>query len=145
MTTEPSHDKKSRHDPLLEMWVGIAEESSVGFSVTLLMSGILVSGTIVSSSRFYELFYEELASAMKQNAIGSEGFESFGETVVKFPMLLREQTIVLEQDIEIDYIHLSDVTIMPTLAAPTLQRGYWRGRLDSVDGWILGAVTISNT
>lgn len=123
-------------DFALQMWVNLVEKQDLEIEMMLQMHGLLIFGTMVSTShyaQFYidlneELYREnepETADALKeyyaalvppddQPEIGPEGL----------PIVFR-------------VAHMRDVTVMS--AGHKVRLPYWRGKISEVDAFVTGA------
>lgn len=152
MTKEPNAhpgaEQKPHHDTLLEMWVSICEASTAGLSVSLLMSGTLVSGDIMSYSDYLRSFGHDLGTKVLANMpdLGEQVHATFTERAEE---LEKESWGRTEPDKHggeelkpCTYIHLRDANIFLNGGTTPIRVKYWRGRLDSVDGWMLGKAEV---
>lgn len=114
-------------------------ESETTFSITLNVGGILVSGELIGGKHYFNGF----ANTLKMSEFPSDAadvFKDFGEIYTK----QREKK---EDDKETNpppqYIHLRNARIFHPggRPIPTNQGVWWRGRLQAVDGFILGSLS----
>ena len=119
-----------RTDWFLQYLVSLVRNSPMEFGITLQVSGMLVSGQLVS----HKTYFEGLAIAL------SEGLE-------KFPDLA--DTLNIESNVDIpmpQFIHLKNAKLINT-AGHDIPRGagvWWRGRISEVGGFILGTFSESS-
>lgn len=140
-------------DGFLEALVGLAE-GDVGFGVplTLTVGGLLVSGTVISRKRYYELFAEGIRQglpAMFDTDARNRIAACFAPwTQVTEPK--EDQPATLKEPEEQEprpasrVIHLGNVQFFHPAAAQPIPRNAatcWRGRLDAINGFILGTLT----
>jgi hypothetical protein len=129
-------DEYGTQDLALQSWARIVEQQGMEVEVMLQMHGLLIFGIMVSTeayARFYINLHEEmyredepetadflrdyyasLVPSADPQEIGPEGL----------PTIYR-------------YAHLRDVTIMS--AGHKIKLPYWRGKLNEVDAFVLGA------
>ena len=126
-------------DPDLATLVRIANTGGMSLGVTLLVGGATVSGLLVGSAEFFD----GLAAYME--ARGGDG----GAVLAK---LYRQQATDFREAIGTDFekafsapyvatfIHLQDARVFAPGGRylPTDEGLFWRGRLDSIDGWSIG-------
>lgn len=115
-------------DPILASLVSATNQGGLSdLRVTLVVGGQTLGGTLISHAAWFRLFTSGLADL--------PGTEE-GEIEL---LELGDEAEALSPDSP-DYLHLSDVTLysgggMTNFAGA----GYWRGRLDAVTVWTLGA------
>lgn len=120
-------------DPFLKAVNTIANLQELSFGVTLVVSGGVIAGTLISAKTFVETFSNSFSSAWPggPNEDVRAGFAVWGEPEA--------------EGIHEEFIHLKDARfvfgqdIVPTSGDGML----WRGSLDSVSGFSLGAFTKS--
>lgn len=99
-------------------------------SITLIVSGLVVSGTLVSNVRFFE--------ALPGQHPGLEAFtelwaDRFRELADDGPMDPRG----------IGFIHLKDAAVFGA-DGQHLPRSFWRGRIEEVSAWSLGQYSLNS-
>lgn len=134
-------------DVFLEDWVTLANDYNLQIAVTLMISGILVSGTITSGAEFLQHIGKSIYAAAEID------HEELGKTVEKhylgvakklYPQMPPSSDKDAPRALEgapprkSYFIHLKDVNILGSRLVPTVP--YWRGRLDRVDGWFVGGL-----
>ena len=145
MRTEASRAQTG--DVFLEDWVTLANDYNLQVAVTLMMSGILVSGTITSGAEFLEHIGKSIyaAAEIDHEALGKTVEKHYLEVAKKLypqmpPLSDKDAPRALEGTAprKSYFIHLKDVNILGSRLVPTVP--YWRGRLDRVDGWFIGGL-----
>lgn len=128
-------------DRLLEGWVRATERGTMNFGVTLQVSGVLVSGILISTGDYLKRF----GAAFRDGAAKDEKSAKAGEVI--FNQLVeaadqRQHKIDADTESEkltpLDFIHLADARLYATQSAWPAEFPFWRGRLASVDGWMFG-------
>ena len=135
-------DASVDRDVFLEFLIGAVEsvektepvpEEERGFDITLTVGGILISGRVISRDAFVS-----------------------GEPFVKSTIGVVDEQRTPEQKEDAEqvlktgrrhFIHLKDAVFFtgPNLPIPGVGQGfYWRGRLNSVDGWMIGRLTVQS-
>lgn len=145
MRTEAS--RSSTSDVFLEDWVTLANDYNLQIAVTLMVNGILVSGTITSGAEFLQHVGQSISAAAESE------HKSLGKTIERHYQVVAEKLYpqkpsAPDQDAlaalegtaprKSFFIHLKDVNILGSRLVPTVP--YWRGRLDRVDGWFIGGL-----
>jgi hypothetical protein len=124
-------------DFFLQLLTDIVNKSDSEIGVTLSVGGNLISGLLVSRSKYFEAFGTEFASAFHElpdvaaNLYSS--FSQLGDTYTQSSNPDQPPPPVI-------YIHLKNAKHFYGNAAPIpSNRGvWWRGRLSSIDGFSLG-------
>jgi hypothetical protein len=140
-------DVNSEPDVILRILVGLVNDSKemkMEMGVTLHVSGIIVSGLLIS----YETYWEAFRVLVREN--GSPDSQSFREAFADAftaaitgkdldgnaePAPEGEETA---QPASPMHIHLRDAVIWAPGVEPTLARTLWRGRLSHVSAWSIG-------
>lgn len=121
-------------DPFLNILVQAAE-GGMEAGLTLHVSGVVVSGRMVSMARYLA---EMSALIGQSNTALAEGF---AELAAGLPDPVSADLAFMDQMPTLDFIHLSGARIH---AAGTMLADHppmlWRGRLDHVSGWSLGTL-----
>jgi hypothetical protein len=127
-------------DPLLTILVRAADKFEAEIGLTLYVSGIVVSGTLVSGRRFFGEMAELLASE------GVSGWaEIFARTAGElFPERGTEPGDEEPTDLSAVYIHLREARVFTSGNDRPLPETLWRGRLSHVSGWSLGTMRVGN-
>ena len=120
-------------DPFLSLWLETAEQRTFSFNVTLLLNGLLVTGTLISSDEYFSLFAETIAQESPSSWHPDE-VKDFRLIILDTYNRLREGMDVSRKS---QFIHLKEAQVMPSLGE-RFTVSLWRGRLESVDGWVLG-------
>ena len=112
--------------------INATEKSEIGISLNV--KGSVVSGVIISGERFFRGLQEEI-----RNAPGAD--DRLADTWQPAVDAYRADR---EADIDFDdalkntvFIHLRDATVINGSVSKV---GFWRGRLESVDGWSLARI-----
>src|SRR4030043_610423 len=138
MRTEASRVRTS--DVFLEDWVTLANDYNLQIAVTLMVNGILVSGTITSGAEFLQHIGQSISAAAEsgQKSLGHTIEKHYQEGAKKLypqrsPAPEEEVPAVLEgtSPRKAYFIHLKDANMLASRPLPTVP--YWRGRLDRVD------------
>ena len=122
-------------DIALQAWVSMVERQGLEIEVMFQMHGLLVFGTMVST-RAYAQFYIDLHEQMyrEQEPETADFLRDYYSALV--PAL--DQEIGVEGlPIIFHYAHLRDVTI--TSAGHKSKLPYWRGKLNAIDAFVVGA------
>ena len=135
------HDKP---DEVLTIFVKLVNRvPGAGMGVTLFVRGAIVSGTLVGGAAFFEGLAESADNAFR----GTTGEEPSGEGLGAVFREVASETYGENADWErrpTGHLHLRDAQVFHPGAVPMPAGGTrWRGRLSSVDGWMLGTLDIA--
>lgn len=122
-------------DIALQAWVSIVERQGLEIEVMFQMHGLLVFGTMVST-RTYAQFYIGLHEQMyrEQEPETADVLRDYYTALI--PAI--DQEIGAEGlPIIFHYAHLRDVTI--TSAGHKSKLPYWRGKVNAIDAFVVGA------
>lgn len=149
-------------DPALEVLVSTIDALSDGnVGVTLTVGGLVISGEIISESKWMEETENHLGAVMAaagQDA--SQGFTVLFRTfreradsrrsdrdklkAAEAQGLPASMVTTLAQAEDVPFVHMNRVWFHGAgeggAPVPGDQRGMWRGRLDDVTGWSLGTL-----
>lgn len=119
-------------DLVLVTLVNTCNKSDLEIGITLLVGGIVITGNLVSGKKYIDgvasLFEEANAKALAEwyREFGEEAYGSEGSHQSQIP----------------EMIHLKDAKIMDGTATHNV--GWWRGKINSVDGHNIGYMTRDN-
>lgn len=130
-------------DWFLRMVVKIVTEIDIGIPITCSVGGLLVSGELVSGQQYFEDFGKDLTKGFINSGIDigngiAEVLKKMGDSVYKNTSK-EEET----EPSEPSYIHLKNVKFFHPAGQPipSNQGSWWRGRLQAVDGFVLGSLS----
>ena len=127
-------------DWLLQILISVTNSSGTPCPVTLHVGGLLVSGELVSGLQYFEEFAQQMGSAVKESE--REEIEAmFREMGQSF--YSQEKSPDAPPPPNPHFIHLQNVKIFNPegLPFPANDGAFWRGRLEAVDGFMLGSLT----
>jgi hypothetical protein len=129
--------------PVLETLIDYAETLGLEQSITLQVGGLIITGLIISRRDYFAGLDESLKSAAKGLTQGSD---EIGNRMQRSGDLSPPSSTAEpeQRGDKCEYIHLRDCQIFlgGGLVIPSGHGTLWRGRLDSVDGFFLGQVSI---
>ena len=140
-------------DRFLEMLVRFAEDNvGVGVPLTLTVGGLLVSGTVISQKQYFDLF----ADGFRQGLPAKFDTETRDQMTANFAAWGQLTDPDADQASRMgegqkrramDFIHLGNVQFFhPAARSPFLPGNVaacWRGRIDAIEGFFLGALAIT--
>jgi len=131
-------------DRLLMGLVEAVNTLDMELGVTLHVSGVIVSGTLISGSKFMGQVAQALKeAAASQNAPSAEGLaEGFAAVAGSYRQWAQHEREKTRDDDEAlrpltQYIHLQDAEVRAP-GEPPFPGMLWRGRLAHVSGWSFG-------
>ena len=124
-------------DWFLQELIKFSNNWGIEMSITLQVSGMLVSGTLISGTKFFSEFATQFSDGLKNNADLSKSFHE----------LITSYTNIYTSDKEEDnrpppqYIHLQNAKFYQPgqHPLPTDHGILWRGRVAEVGGFNLGS------
>ena len=122
---------------LLQKSINTTERSFI--SITLNLHGSVVSGKMIGMKTYYEgmrkLFIQRAISERDEDNLDNEKMlnEAFEE-------IIKTTKEAMEKDVPYNYIFLKDALIYVGNQPLTITGGYWNGKIDSIDGFILSAI-----
>ena len=118
------------YDPFLKSLNTIVNQKDISFDVTLIVAGGVIAGTLVSAKSFIDGFSESFSSGWPggPNESVRSGVAAWGEPGT--------------DGVHEGFVHLKGARyIFGNIFTPNLGDGFlWRGSLNSVSGFSLGAI-----
>jgi hypothetical protein len=132
-------------DCFLQSLVEIVNDESANIPITLCVGGLLISGDMIGGKTYFDEFARQFKDGFRD--ISSETASTIEETFKRLgdvydPIQKESQgSVVISKP---HLIHLRDAQIYQSGAGlPPSEKGVlWRGRLEAVDGFTLGRVSI---
>jgi len=140
MTEDNGPEKRnmSKQDGLLRLIVHFANYDIMSISITLTVKGVVVAGRLVGYKRYYDGIIKSLSNA---KIITDELDEIASKSKDKIVELFEEMKDIAtqEKNDELTFIHLENAVVLNDSSGNLLYPNYWRLRIDSVDGYMIGA------
>lgn len=143
----------SASDALLRVWVGMASREAISFDITVVVGGAVITGTLASPRQYAK----EIADAFRESGGSQDTWDeledALGEMIGDQEFVDRDelpddpQSLTPEQRLDLlkeepRYIHLKDAQVLHSSELiPSNSSVCWRGKLSSVDGWIMGRLS----
>lgn len=108
-----------------------------GFPIVLHVSGLLVSGTMISGNKYFNL----LADVISQDEPKSGNPENVSDVFREMASTYYPKNEDPATKIIPVYIHLQDAAIWTPGVKDPIKAALWRGRLSQVSAWSLGNLT----
>jgi len=140
MSTNPDKPKFDGRITLLKLFAGLINPSDVAqITTTLNVNGIIITGTMIGMKPYYEAISKKLKETVRgtseeiDTVVKKDLEEIFEQS--KQPPSIEE----LEKGFDFDYIYLKDAKFYSGGVFFPAEGTYWIGKIDSVDGFILGS------
>ena len=126
-------------DWFLQSVVDLVNNTGMGLPITLQVSGMLVSGQVVTGEEFFEQMAIAVSSAVENEEIASD-LKTFLET---FRDVYRQNN-ESDKKSRPHFIHLKNARFFTSNSKPIPNNPtWWRGRLSEVAGFIFGTLAVS--
>lgn len=125
-------------DWFLQNLVSFANDWGLEMGVTLQVSGMLVSGTLISGVKYFEEFAAQFSGGIKNS---SELSEQFHQLISSYKEVYDVETTEMNNRLPPNYIHLRNAKFYQPgqKPFPTDHGVLWRGRVSEVGGFNLGS------
>lgn len=127
-------------DWLLQILISVTNSTGIPCPVTLNVGGLLVSGELVSGLQYFEEFAHKIGSAVKESEREEieTMFREMGQSF--YP---KEKSPDAPPPPNPHFVHLQNVKIFNPegLPFPSNDGSFWRGRVEAIDGFMLGSLT----
>ncbi|MFT3842115.1 MAG: hypothetical protein QM723_34310 [Myxococcaceae bacterium] len=126
-------------DWFLEHIAKLANDVSVGPSITLSVGGILISGSVISGKQFFQEVTALMKEALSRNpSLKGKAADSIEEWYRAQGAIYNRKT---PRGARVSYIHLKDARYHHPSGNPLPTSGstLWRGKIRAVDGFQMGA------
>jgi hypothetical protein len=132
-------------DCFLQSLVSIVNDESASIPITLSVGGLLISGDMIGGKTYFNEFARQFKDGFRNitsetaSAI-EEAFKRLGDVYDPIQKESQGGAIIPKPRL----IHLKDAQIYPSGAspAPSKKGVLWRGRLEAVDGFSLGKLSL---
>jgi len=131
----------AQHDWFIQSLVNIATVAPLSFGVTLQVSGLLVSGYLVSGKAYFEAIGEQIVGGFAQNAaLADEMRKMFATFESAYPSDPSQTDRPVPQ-----FIHLQNARFYSTdgKPVPSDEGVWWRGRISEISGVVVGILDVS--
>jgi hypothetical protein len=132
----------AQHDWFIQQLVNISNIAPLSFGVTLQVSGLLVSGYLVSGKSYFEAIGNQIISDIpKDAALVDQMRNMFATFESAYPNGTSQGERPLPQ-----FIHLQNARFYSTegTPVPSNQGVWWRGRISEISGIVIGILDVSD-
>jgi hypothetical protein len=124
-------------DEVLASLVQDVEKTGAGCGVSLCLNGLIVSGELIRSERYYDLMSKIFDTGMEITTKDQSDIDKLHAFLDRYRQLMQRMSEHIGHD-NPEYIHLENVVIYAFGSALPFVTGLWRGKLSAVDGFTLG-------
>lgn len=129
-------------DEILQYLVKKAEETGIGTAAQLCINGLIVTGSLISPNRYYDLMYSTFdhQELITDDTLEIKLMSDYKEHYKQFIKEKRKQN---KREHSSKYIYLENVVFYPTASSTTTAIAEcWRGKLSAVDGFSIGGTPL---
>ncbi len=135
-STTPS----AQHDWFIQSLVNVANVAPLSFGVTLQVSGLLVSGYLVSGKAYFQAIGQQIVSGLVQNAaLADQMRQMFATFESAYPNDPTQKDRPVPQ-----FVHLQNARFYSTDGTPVPSNAgvWWRGRISQISGIVIGILGV---
>jgi hypothetical protein len=132
----------AQHDWFIQSLVNIATVAPLSFGVTLQVSGLLVSGYLVSGKTYFEAIGQQIVSGLSQNAaLADQMRKMFATFESAYPNDPGQSERPVPQ-----FVHLQNARFYSTdgTPVPSNEGVWWRGRISQISGIVIGILNVGD-
>jgi len=132
----------AQQDWFIQSLVNVANVAPLSFGVTLQVSGLLVSGYLVSGKAYFEAIGQQIISGFAQNAdLANQMRKMFATFESAYP----NDAGAAERPVP-QFVHLQNARFYSTdgTPAPSNEGVWWRGRISQISGIVIGILNVSD-
>jgi hypothetical protein len=132
----------AQHDWFIQSLVNVANVAPLSFGVTLQVSGLLVSGYLVSGKAYFEAVGQQIISGVAQNAALADQMRKMFAT---FESAYPNDPNQIERPVP-QFVHLQNARFYSTdgTPVPSNEGVWWRGRISEISGIVIGILGVSD-
>jgi hypothetical protein len=132
----------NERDWYLQLFIAMAETMETGIPVTLSVRGILVTGTPISSKKYFDGVAKLVSEAFAKAGFLPDNIKTITESLAlpgkQMEEIAKDETT---SPSTYTYIHLENARFYSPSGVPWTQPGtLWRGKVSSVDGFYFGGL-----
>ncbi|MGF1497080.1 MAG: gas vesicle accessory protein GvpU [Elainellaceae cyanobacterium] len=132
----------ARCDRLLQAVAAIPEKTSIQLSLTLNVSGLIVSGQLISR----QTYFRQITDMIHDSDAGDYVKESLDEFIGQVGHEIEGDEVHSNGVSLPTYIHLKNAQMYPSngRGMPSNTDALWRGRISEISGFSFGAISHAN-
>ncbi|MCJ2121358.1 hypothetical protein [Methylobacterium sp. J-077] len=118
-------------------------EAGIEQGITLSVGGSLVTGTLVSGQKFFDLLGKEILDAKSKSIGDTQIYENLKSNYDYFGKMLSEVKDNPDDPVPLrNYVHLMSARMLfGNHSVPTSGGMLWRGKVQAVDAFFCGLIT----
>ncbi len=121
---------------MLTLWVGVANADKGSINLTLSVGGSIITGDLIGIAEYLEGIAAEF-----DDLIGAELGDTYRALAAKERQRVAAADVAEQPSVAPTFIQLKNAKVYVGGRLLPDKRGlWWRGRLDSVDGWTFGGI-----
>jgi hypothetical protein len=132
----------AQHDWFIQSLVNIANVAPLSFGVTFQVSGLLVSGYLVSGKAYFEAVGQQIIGGLAQNAaLAGQMRKMFATFESAYPSDPAQAERPVPQ-----FVHLQNARFYSTdgTPVPANEGVWWRGRISEISGIVIGILGVGD-
>jgi hypothetical protein len=132
----------AQHDWFIQSLVNVANVAPLSFGVTLQVSGLLVSGYLVSGKAYFEAVGEQIVRGVAQDAgLADQMRKMFATFESAYPADPAQKDRPVPQ-----FVHLQSARFYSTegTPVPANEGVWWRGRISEIGGIVIGILGVDD-
>src|SRR3569833_1079120 len=140
MKEDVSTPISAQHDWFIQSLVNVANVAPLSFGVTLQVSGLLVSGYLVSGKAYFEAIGQQIIGGLGKNPdLADQMRKMFATIESAYPNDPAQTDRPVPQFVllQIARFYSSDGTPVPSIAGV-----WWRGRISEISGIVVGILGV---
>ena len=130
----------AQHDWFIQSLVNVANVAPLSFGVTLQVSGLLVSGYLVSGKAYFEATGEQIIGGLAKNPeLADQMRKMFATFESAYPNDPNQKDRPVPQ-----FVHLQNARFYSTDGKPVPANAgvWWRGRISEISGIVVGILGV---
>jgi hypothetical protein len=133
-----------KEDGILQLIVNMANDSDFEMSITLFIKGTIISGKLIGFNSYIREIVGQFRSLPTTTDIAKQNANTIASVLEGFCEESSEEGESSDEGEELidlpEMIHLKEINILSeTGSSLSIGGAFWRGRIDSVDGFIFGS------
>lgn len=128
-----------KQDGLLRNLVLLANSEIMSISITLTVNGVVLTGRLIGYKRYYDGIIKSLHNAKVIADTSEEATSKSKDTIVEFFEEIKD-IATKEKGDELTFMHLEKAVVLNDSSGNLFYPSFWRLKIDSVDGYMIGAL-----
>lgn len=129
-------EEMATDDAIVMMFLTLVEEDGMEVPITLSVNGVVISGTLIGASAYYE-GVTKAAEGLQDSTMSKIISKKLNDLKEAYTKQKQEDKEKEENENSPTFIHLKDAKYLGTDRQPAgpSSSNWWRGRISSVDGF----------